>query len=155
MDQELLTLSEHHTPRFNGVIFFVLFLVRFLCSVLWTIVCFFLYFVFVLSALSDLRLLTNVSSTFHFLSNFDLENNSALNYGLFRYNLFYYPVCVCGFKCANLFTAFLDCLSNISIYYQLINVHQEWTTQKHWQHCAHKEQDENKQEFIINTKHFD
>jgi hypothetical protein len=44
-----------------------------------------------------------------------LENNSALNYGLFRYNLFYYPVCVCGFKCANLFTAFLDCLSNISI----------------------------------------
>jgi hypothetical protein len=41
------------------------------------------------------------------MSNFDLENNSALNYGLFRYNLFYYPVCVCGFKCANLFTAFL------------------------------------------------
>jgi hypothetical protein len=91
---------------------------------------------------------------FHFLSNFDLENNSTLNYGPFRYNLFYYPVCVCGFKCANLFTAFLDCLSNISIYYQLINVHQERTTQKHWQHCAHKEQDENKQEFIINTKHF-
>ena len=87
---------------------------------------------------------------FHFLSNFDLENNSALNYGLFRYNLFYFPVGVCGFKCANLFTAFLDCLSNISICYQLINVHQEWTTQKHWQHCAHKEQDENKQEFIIN-----
>jgi len=98
---------------------------------------------------------------FHFLSNFDLENYSASNYGLFLFNLRYHPVCVCGFKCANFFTAFLDCLSNISIYYQLINErgnrrgHQEWTTQRHWQHGAHKEQDENKQEFIINTKRFD
>jgi len=95
------------------------------------------------------------------LSNFDLENNSALNYGLFRYNLFYNPVCICGFKCANLFTAFLDCLSNISIYYHLINEggnrrgHQGWTTQRHWQHWAHKTEDEDKQEFIINTKRFD